>query len=679
MKKHNEGQGGVLMNRYEKLDVFVPVPIEIDWLSEEEVIAAILEQYTKYGYHRFALAAPCGGWRGYGYPSKEDYKNYAAKFSRIRDTLLPYGISCGWWNTLTLKSGPEPEFGRMVRPDGKESPVANCPLDPGFSKRFCSDIALFAKEAKPEFIIFEDDYSINSGTMNKGCFCKYHLAEFAKVTGKEYTREALLEIFSQQTPESYDLQKKWRWMMGDTLAEFSKKVRAAVDVDSPEIPIGTCQSGCWDFEGDATERVSRALAGEKHTPFSRLHGAAYCDTQDAKRIPEIFSNTLYHIQHTGENFAFYSEADCFPHTRFFASGKKMKTHIAVGLSYGMDGILCHLHQLLDDLTEEEIYAKTYAPEMPRFEEVRKNVKLCRLHGVEVCYDPYANTLGREFLHPLWLRTLSLFGIPYIMQESAVAFWDAKQAEFFSDDAILKQLSKGLFLDGAAAKILWERGFGEYIGVKLGDDVADGALGFDLAAREVIQPPFDTLSKGKHMTSAYMFAVGRNGKLLRMEITDEKCEVISEMHNFKRECVCPAMVRFENKLGGKIVTMGMTLENNLSQSLFNYRRRTLIQHLIKWCSDSYVFVENEPNIYTIANAAKDPKESGFTLMLTLINLGDDDAESTRLHLPKQWEHLSEFFFIDQKGQWVPLDCTKQGNTLTIHTPLTYCEPLYLIAK
>lgn len=663
----------------DKLDVFVPVPIEIDWLTEEDIINSILKDYKNYGYNRFGLAAPCGGWRGYGYPSKENYKNYATKFSRIRDALLPYGISCGWWNTLTLKSGPDPEFSRMVRPDGKEAPFSNCPLDPVFSKRFCSDIALFAKEAKPDFIIFEDDYSINASTLNKGCFCKYHLAEFAKVTGKDYTREELLEIFSKPTPEGYDLLKKWRKMTGDTLAEFSKKVRAAVDVDSPEIPIGTCQAGGWDFEGDATERVSRALAGENHTPFSRIHGAAYCDIYDAKRIPEIFFNTLYHIQHTGDNFAFYSEADCFPHTRFFASAKKMKAHIAIGLSYGMDGIFCHLHQLLDDLTEEEVYAKTYAPEMTRYEEIRKTVKQCELQGVEVCYSPYLNTLDREVLHPMWLRTLALFGIPYITKESDVAFWDAKQAKFYSDDAILKQLSKGLFLDGDAAKILCERGFGEYIGVKLGDDVASGVLGFDLAAREVIQPPFDTLSKGKNMTSAHMFAVGRNGKLLRMEITDKNCEVISELHNFKRECVCPAMVRFENKLGGRIVTMGMTLENNISQSLFNYRRRTLIQHLIKWCSDSYIFVKNEPDIYTIVNVAKNPKESNFELMLTLINLGEDDAENTTLHLPPQWENLSEFFFINQKGEWIKLDCTKNGNELTINTPLTYCEPLYVIAK
>ncbi len=663
-----------------KLDVFVPVPFDMDWLTEEDIIESILKQYKNYGYNRFVLAAPYGGWRSYGYPSKEDYKNYAAKFSRIRDALLPYGISCGWWNTLTLKSGPEPEFERMVKPDGKESPIANCPLSPGFTKRFCSDIALFAREAKPDFIIFEDDYSINAGTMNQGCFCKYHLAEFAKITGTDYTREQLLEIFKQQNPESYDLLKKWRKMTGDTLAEFSKKIRAAVDVDSPEIPIGTCQSGCWDSEGNATEKVSRALAGENHTPFSRIHVAAYCDIYDAKRIPELFFNTLYHIQHTGDNFAFYSEADCFPHTRFFASAKKMKAHLGIGLSYGMDGILCYLHQLLDDLTEEDAYTKAYAREMTRYEEIKKNAKLCNLHGVEICYDPCLNTLdSNDFNKPLWIRTLGLFGIPYISKESEIAFWDRKQAKFYSDDDILKQLSKGLFLDGDAAKVLCERGFGKYIGVKLGDDVASGKLGFDLAAREVIKPPFDTLNKGKHMPSAHMFAMGRNGKLLRMEITDENCEVISEMYNFKRECICPAMVRFENSLGGRVVTMGMTLENNISQSLFNYRRRTLIQHLIKWCSDSYIFVENEPNIHTIVNVAKNPKNSGFELMITLVNLGEDDAENTKLHLPKQWEKLSEFFFINRKGEREKLDCTKKVNELIINTPLTYCEPLYIIAK
>jgi hypothetical protein len=42
-----------------------------------------------------------------------------------------------------------------------------------------------------------------------------------------------------------------------------------------------------------------------------------------------------------------------------------------------------------------------------------------------------------------------------------------------------------------------------------------------------------------------------------------------------------MTRFENELSGRVVVMGMTVKGNLSQSLFNYRRKRLFEEMLLW--------------------------------------------------------------------------------------------------
>ena len=105
------------------LDVIVPVAIELDWPTETDVIRNILELNRKYGFRRFALACPGAGWRSIGFPPMEHFRELAEFFRRVRQETEPSGIECGWWITLTLKSGPAPRWNRMMRMDGTETPM----------------------------------------------------------------------------------------------------------------------------------------------------------------------------------------------------------------------------------------------------------------------------------------------------------------------------------------------------------------------------------------------------------------------------------------------------------------------------------------------------------------------------------------------------------------------------
>ena len=659
------------------LDIIIPISLEANWVTYESVVECILMQNQQYGFTRFALSCPCGGWRSIGYPPKSWFENRAELFLKVKNKLTSYGIECGWWITATLKSGTSPEFTTVVKENGEEHPFSNCPIDEKFRKCFSENVATFAKIAKPAFIITEDDFSLYAAS---GCFCEKHLNEFAVRQGKYYSREELVKILAERTPEAIALIKSWRELIKDSLVGLAKAIRKETDKESPEIPIGYMQAGGVDYEGDATFDIAKAFAGERHTPFSRLYGTFYAGC-NSKLIPRVLYHPLYSKQHINSDFKFYHESDTFPHTRYYTSGKQMAAIMSTVYSYGFDGSTFQTQQLLDDPNEETAYGKMFKKERKRFNEVHRIAKQCRLKGVQIDYDPFWNTVDncKSTLSPLWVDCVSRFGIPYTTLSDSVSFWDERQTKYYDDDVIMKQLSKGLFLDGDAAKQLCMRGYGKYIGVEIGEWVLNGTkIGYDLAAREVICEKFTHLNKGKNMPSAHMLA-GGNGKLLNMTVTDERCEVISEFYTFKKELVSPAMTRFENELGGRIVVMGMTLDNNVSQSLFNYRRRNLFQYLLKWCCDEYVFVKDAPEVFIIVNEAENPIESGFFGMLTITNLSEDELDEIDLHLPKKWKALSDFKMLDHNGEWNDIEYERTEDGIKIKNKLADITPMYILGK
>ncbi|MBR6748160.1 MAG: hypothetical protein IKM07_04415, partial [Clostridia bacterium] len=584
-----------------------------------------------------------------------------------------HGLSCGWFCCLTVKSGPS-GFTPILRADGTEHPFASCPLDPGFSSRLSADIARFAEIAKPDFIFLEDDFSIGA---TNGCFCKHHLAEFAARMGKNYTREELLEILSQTTPEALAINREWRRLKHDCLVSLAAQIRAAVHEKSPEIPIGLEQSGAADVDGDSTLDVTRALAGPNHTPFVRLHGTFYCGFH-TKLLPKRIFHSLWFTQHLPQDVLCYHETDTYPHMRFYSSGKQMKAMLSAVYSCGMVGSLYFAQEFVDKPWEEDAYGKVFAAEQARFTTLAELAAQCRVTGVEVNYDPFYNTLQGD-ANPFWAEPLGRFGIPFTTEEADVAFWDARQARYSDDATVRRYLSKGLILDGDAARILCERGYGEYLGITAGEDVlkARPRLVYDLGACEIITDDFVPADEGRELYSAHDYCPAGNGVWCELSDPAPETQIISCGYDFSGNIIAPTMTLFQNALGGQVVVMSLTLKNNPSQAIFNNRRQRLLQRLAARMSDEYPFVENAPDVYMIAQEPK--ADADFRFILTLINLCDDDAENLSVYLPPKMRNAKAFCTIAQDGSITELGCERHENGIRLLSPLRYCEPVYVIGK
>ncbi|MBO5802323.1 MAG: hypothetical protein J6R64_01130 [Lentisphaeria bacterium] len=624
------------------------------------------------------MTSPCGGWRSTGLPPEEFYRERAEVFKKIRDAVAPAGIRCGWWNTLTLKSGPDPRWNRMIRMDGTETPMASCPLNPVFRETFARNVALFVKIAKPAFVITEDDFSINAAAQYEGCFCEHHLAEFARREGRTYTREELKAILEQTTPESHELRRRWRTLMRDSLVLFAKAIRDTVDEDSPEVPMGTMQSGGSDHDGDMTEALARAMAGPAHTPFSRLCGTFY-GGENISGIPAKIFHALYSKQHIGANFKCYHESDTFPHTRFFTSAASMRVLMSTSYSYGFCGSTFQTQQLLDDGNEETAYGKLIGRERSRFQAIVDAAAHCRLKGVRVHYDPFrATTDSERWYYTPWAGTLSKYSIPYTTLESDTVFLSGEQPMHLDRAELMQILSKSVFLDGDAAAAICRLGLSRYIGVETGSDPITGKNVYDLCGREVIQPEFIPDHKGRNMHRADFFSPGGKGKHYSLTPIDPGCEIITKLLSYKKEFITVGMTRFVNELGGKVVVLNQAVYENHSSSLYNYRRQKLFQELLIWCNDEFAFVKDEARIFLIMNEASDPENAGFRGMLTISNLNPDPVEGFALHLPTAWRGC-EFLRLTPDGKYLPCPAEETEDGANFNFNINYAYPEVLLIR
>ncbi len=423
------------------------------------------------GLRRFLLTAPMEEVRLSGFPSAQVYQDIGELVHYVKTELAPYGIQVGWWCAPSLRSGFSPSFQYITDLDGTVSEQTPCPLCPEFSRMFSDNVALAVDVGRPFMVQFEDDYELSwqPPLVRFGCFCPNHLAAFAKRRNRLYAREALLEIFKQVTPESIRLRRAWAELSRDSLVELALLIRTKIDVVAPATRVSLCQSGMSDFDGDFTQAVARAFAGSTR-PAVRLYGSSY-SSDDAVSLPDNMFHALYSRQHLPDDFEFFHESDTYPHTRFFMSAAKIRSLMTTAFAYGFDDSLFYATQYLDDPAEEKGYLTMFRDEVKRFAALKEAVKGTVVSGCEIIHRPFGHIYnpykggnpGVPFNE--WVRVAGRFGIPCTSGNGTVKLVSGNLAAALSDHEIEELLRGGLFLDGEAAHVLSQKGWGDWLGTQ----------------------------------------------------------------------------------------------------------------------------------------------------------------------------------------------------------------------
>ena len=652
------------------------IPFNFFMDRKEEMLSQMVELKEKYGLRRFLLTAPMDYVRLTGYPTLQVYKNIGEEVLYVKNKLSPHDIEVGWWCAPSLRSGSGAPFQYIYDLSGTVSKISLCPLDPDFIEDFSNKVAAVVEISRPFMVQFEDDFELSHQPpeVTFGCFCPLHIAEFNKRHNKSYSREELVNHFKTVTPESMKLRRAWAELSRDSLVVLAGEIRNKIDAIAPETRVMLCQSGMSDFDGDFTEAVTQAFAGQTR-PAVRLYGTSY-GSDDSQSLPDNVFHALYSIQHLPENFECFHESDTYPHTRFFMSAAKIRSLITAALSYGFDDSLFYATQYLDNPAEEKAYAKMFHSEIKRFDALRTAVQNCEVTGVEVVHRPFAHIVnpysgrGRPGITSgaAWVSALGRFGIPYTSKNGNVKLISGNMIEMMDEEEIRELLAGGVLMDGGAAFSLYQKGWGEMIGAEEVSRGREANFCFEGLQAGV---SFSDV-KGDLMYNLIFAPAGTESGDFFVLKPVSGAEIITNFLDAEEKPITPGMYRYVNKLGGRVAVTALHAYNR-SSGLFNYKKKEIVRQTIEWLANEPlpVFVKDLPNVFCIFNQS----QSKDYAIITLINLCSDDFDSFSLQISAEWQD-KKIELLDEYGRWNHVNFQSRGKIVKVDVPLSLMKPIIL---
>ena len=630
----------------------------------DKIAERLCEVKARGGISRFVMSGPGHRVRVNGIMDVEGYAALGRRIGEIQRKVAADGILIGYKMMPTMNCGINHPWRKFTLADGKVREFTSCPGEEGFRKDFAAKCAAIAGAGRPFLYLMDDDFRYYS----LGCFCEDHLRRFAEISGVTRNRKEMVAALRMEGDEGHRLRMAWhRFQVGDLLL-LAKAASEAIAAVSPETRVGLCAPG--GFPEREIAEIARALAGG-HRPVIRWWGSVY-----GYDFPVETSGLLFSAQWSKENLpqdieCMY-EADPCPHSRFYASAVRMEALITTTLAFGYSAPLFQaLGGRPDALATSPDYIDMHKRCMERFSAVKAEGLKGRIVGVQAFFDPDSRVggVGGSAKKPLdvaaWHRSLNRMGIPVTTAESPVKLFTGHHAFRCMDDATITNLlsgqlpatsyqlptTSGVFLDGAAAEALTERGFAPLIGVK-------ATIRNKIDFTRERQVAWD--GKGISFGSSFHQNYGLDGSAVsRLEAAGAMR--VTEFYSGSKSQ--PAITYFQNALGGKVVVMAVNLANCKAPNFFNFAKRDLLVEMFRrLCGDCVVPVRviDRANVMLVAN------DDGERLFLEAVNLSCDPADSLVFEVMPPY--VGGKVEVLDGATWRDADASWDGNLFTMKPPV-----------
>ena len=394
--------------------------------------------------------------------------------------LIPFfennGFETGVWigESIGHGWGDKDEYSNMVDIYGRKIDGAFCPLDNDFSLDICDWIKKVA-ETGARIILMDDDFRMWHN--EACCFCDRHLSEFAKRTGENLNIEEIRsKAYCGKRNKYRDV---WLGILGNTLKDFARKIRNAVDSVDKSVRIGLCSCvSSWDIDGVDAVTLSKILAGE-NKPLLRFIYSPYWSAKHTmqKLHMMIDAERMQAFWCKDEIIETMSEGDTYPRPRFATPASYLEGFdTALRAEGNLNGILKYAIDYYASPAYETGYVDAAARNRRIYEQIDEIFSGKKPVGV-VPYS-YYNKIAYAHLPKAYN------GVDFILYHSAnflsansipIAYEGDGIVAVFDEDARhidLQRLSKGGIINAKAAKILSERGLD--VGIERFNNLIDNA-------------------------------------------------------------------------------------------------------------------------------------------------------------------------------------------------------------
>ncbi len=588
MNLHLKTKGAYLMSR-----LFVPVSARGD-IDHKKT----LDELKKMGAERVYLALE----ERFPFEAGERRTKVLAAIKEKIDFYTENGIEpCVWMDTLGF-GGPHEPYNEHLSATytpiqnifGTEEKDAFCPLDENFVAMLCDYIEELCRTSGLRTLMLDDELCL-SARHSIGCACELHMAEYRRRLGEDIEREEIGKKAFCGAPNRY--RDVWFSLMSDTLTEFCKKIRAAVDRVDPSIRLGFCSGySSWDIESADAIELTRILAGN-NKPFLRLMGAPYWYANG--RFKDMALTTV--IESVRHQFSLcrdtdievFTELDNYPRNRYHVPAAYAECmDLACLASDGMDRLKYHFTYVCQSDFDSG-YAELHKRNMPLYNEIEKAFSDKPSAGVRAYEemrkiknydlptpDNFTYDDGRAVMRtsfPLSQRILSPNTIPTVYEgEGLCGIALGENAKYLPESAF----KKGLILDTKAALILKDRGI---------DTGIKSAKRIPCNFRESFDGRLSQL-----FDSSYVY---------ELEI-DERADVKSRFVGLSMfdERALTASYTYENASGQRFLVFAFSAEELRENSLLlrSYERGRQIAEAVEWLGGKPLEASciGHPYLYTV---------------------------------------------------------------------------------
>ena len=522
-----------------------------------------------------------------GHETLEEIAEWIEHSRPYRDALIEAGVtvSLNPWHTILHEDRDRPlkpgqNWQTLVDPAGRAALAQVCPLDPGWRAYYAEALGMYAKENFARIWI-DDDFRFHNHIPLDwgGCFCPLHVAEFNRRAGTRATRDEIVRnVTAPGDPHPW--RKLWLDMWDDTQVELVTGWREIVEAEGSKLGLMSSLVENHAAEGRRWARWWKAFGGDG-VPVHRPHFWEY--VQESSRelplsIAKLDQNRMVQPD----------KVDSGPELEGWQNDRRHKSHRHAGAQLMLAHVLGSTHVNISyydflgndprDAPDRIAFMRDWRPVADwladEFPMTLRSVGVGVPWSEDMSRTVHTDGSGRwqSLVCPTraWALWLGAAGRAFTMRPSdAVNAIAGELAWTFGEDDLHAWLTRGLLLDGSAAQVLVERGFGQHLGVT--------------ASRMITQK--DACFSIEHCTDAAFgmrldarTSVNRSGYAGRMFQGDlaEDTRVVSELRDPHGHTVGHGEVVFENDLGGRVAIVPWCVTHGFWMT--NYRAAQLTKTL-----------------------------------------------------------------------------------------------------
>jgi len=587
-------------------------------------------------------------------------------YSRYRDALDAEGVPSGILVQASLGHGykitPAPFDYYVNLTDGAQALVC-CPEDERFLAHF-QDVLRTLAAAHPKALMLDDDFRLMMRP-GRGCACRRHMAEFNRRAGTSMTREELyahLQSCSDNDPLAVIYAETQR----DSLIRAATAFRAAIDEIDPSIQGINCTSGniC-----ESVSYTNKIFAGRGNPTMVRIPNGIYAP-YSIRGFSDLMARTAVCTSKLKKNGIdiILSETDTIPFNRYAKSARYLHSHYTVSM---LDGLCGAKHWLTRTSAFEPASGKAYRDILAKhkgfYEKLTELAPQIRWVGANSAFTEQmipafgSGNPGAQQSHFWVTKNLEEMGIPFYFSDrrEPASFLEGNMIAAMSDEQIETVFAGSVFLDGATAAALVQRGFGDRLGVTLSE--------WDLG-----------LVSGECFDADGVNCCTAQKNYSKITVSDPRTEVLS--HLFRREDggirpLAPAVTKFRRDDGKITVVFCGSPCANFSYTegfaFLNESRKAQLTALLQEAGALPVYAVGDDELCLRAGYLADG-----SLLCAVFQLGMDPMDALTLHLEKA---PAEIRLLLPDGTDVPVEFTRDGNCYILQVRVETLYPVVLIIR